>query len=378
MGLFERLILSQVELMDAPDWVQMVPPGEVKPSGKDPFINDAEARRLTMEAWKARTNDAVLDYEHQTLSGSEAPAAGWIEELADRGDGEGGGIWGRVRWNDRAASYLKNREYRYLSPVVMIRKKDRRAVEFLNAALTNMPAIDGMEPVVNKLNNPSPSNGRGAGGEGDINGGNPKTEEEVVEMKWLKELLGLPETADETTVQAACKALFGFRATVTTALALREDVDGRDAVTAIEALKAEVPGELATALGLSSGATLSVCKGTVLGLKETAKDGGLAGEVAALKARQARKDADDAVMAALKDGKVTPANEGWAREYAEKDLDGFLAYCKVAPKVVGGVIKTVEGQGGGAMDDTAMAVCKQLGIKPEAFKATADKKGGTE
>ena len=129
-----------------PDEVQLLPAGEVNPKGKTGFLVDEEARGMIVSAFTGSATDLVVDYEHQSLSGSEAPAAGWIKELVDRGED---GIWAKVQWTERAKGYLEAREYRYLSPVVLIRKKDRRAVEVLGAALTNLPAIDGMAPVVN-------------------------------------------------------------------------------------------------------------------------------------------------------------------------------------------------------------------------------------
>jgi phage I-like protein len=47
------------------------------------------------------------------------------------------------------------REYRYLSPVVLIRRSDRRVVALHSAALTNKPAIAGMRPIVNSENGES-------------------------------------------------------------------------------------------------------------------------------------------------------------------------------------------------------------------------------
>jgi len=129
-----------------PEYVQVLPAGKVEPKGKTSFLVDGEAAGLIMSAFGEGKTDLVVDYEHQSLSGAEAPAAGWIKELEDRGTD---GMWAKVQWTERAREYLKAREYRYLSPVVLVRKKDGRAVEVLGAALTNLPAIDGMEPVVN-------------------------------------------------------------------------------------------------------------------------------------------------------------------------------------------------------------------------------------
>ena len=41
------------------------------------------------------------------------------------------------------AQYLENKEYRYLSPVVNVRKADNKAVGLHSLALTNTPAIEG-------------------------------------------------------------------------------------------------------------------------------------------------------------------------------------------------------------------------------------------
>src|SRR5262249_38160144 len=45
---------------------------------------------------------------------------------------------------------LANREYRYLSPVALVRRHDRRLIGLHSAALTNKPAISGMRPLVNR------------------------------------------------------------------------------------------------------------------------------------------------------------------------------------------------------------------------------------
>ena len=95
----------------------------------------------------ARGNDIVIDYEHQTLEGGQAPAAGWIKELQDRGPD---GLWARAEWTEKAKEYLANKEYKYLSPVVLVRRADNKAVAIHSVALTNAPAISGVRPIVNK------------------------------------------------------------------------------------------------------------------------------------------------------------------------------------------------------------------------------------
>ena len=50
---------------------------------------------------------------------------------------------------------MQNREYWYISPVVMVRKKDNKASQIHSVALTNTPAINGMIPIVNSIKLPS-------------------------------------------------------------------------------------------------------------------------------------------------------------------------------------------------------------------------------
>ena len=98
--------------------------------------------------FEGRSNDIVIDYEHQTLKSVEAPAAGWIKKLINRGEQ---GLWAAVEWTEKAAKYLANREYRYFSPVFMVRKSDRKVVQVTNAALTNSPQINHLTPIIAKL-----------------------------------------------------------------------------------------------------------------------------------------------------------------------------------------------------------------------------------
>jgi len=127
--------------------IQLIPFG-YHATSKGDFLLDDEALKLVVSTFDSQVNDLVVDYEHQTLSGKEAPAAGWIKKLMNRGKQ---GLWGLVDWTDRSRDYLRRREYHYLSPVFLKRQSDSRVVRLLNAGLTNAPEIDGMEAlVVNK------------------------------------------------------------------------------------------------------------------------------------------------------------------------------------------------------------------------------------
>lgn len=65
------------------------------------------------------------------------------------------------------------------------------------------------------------------------------------------------------------------------------------------------------------------------------KNGGdVAAELAALKQQIAKKDADEAVALALKDGKISAAQKEWASQYALKDPEGFSGFLEKASPVV--------------------------------------------
>jgi len=135
-----------------PDRVLLAPWGQVE-STHGSFIVDDEAARMTVEAFDEHGTDLPIDYEHQTLGGTyasptgKAPAAGWVKRLAAE---PGVGLVAEIEWTDQAVKTLAAKEYRYLSPVAIIRKSDRKLVAIHSAALTNKPAIVGMEPIVNR------------------------------------------------------------------------------------------------------------------------------------------------------------------------------------------------------------------------------------
>ncbi|MBX3395959.1 MAG: hypothetical protein KF841_11395 [Phycisphaerae bacterium] len=145
----------------------IVPWGMVE-SESGSFLCDDEAARLTLAAFAEHGADLPVDFEHQTLGGEysspsgQAPAAGWITGLSAVSPVEAGrpgqpvapGLWADVTWTGIGAERLASREYRYVSPVALVRQSDLRIVGVHSVALTNKPAIAGMRPVVNQA--PSP------------------------------------------------------------------------------------------------------------------------------------------------------------------------------------------------------------------------------
>lgn len=149
MEVYTEILSQTANLSEAPEYIRVLPLGYIS-SEKGDFLVDSESFRMMKEHMEHRAVDIVIDYEHQTLRDMQAPAGGWIKELVLKSDG----IFAKVEWTKRAKDYLQNREYRYLSPVVMVRKKDHKASQIHSVALTNTPAINGMMPIVNSVKPP--------------------------------------------------------------------------------------------------------------------------------------------------------------------------------------------------------------------------------
>lgn len=156
-----QLQVCTLEGSELPGEVLIAPWGQVE-SASGSFVLDADSAALVMEAFRSHGTEVPIDYEHQSLGGSFsspsglAPAAGWIRALRAVAPDQNSdtpvspGLWAQVNWTEAGRERVAAREYRYLSPVVMVRKSDRRVVALHSAALTNKPAIVGMRPIVNR------------------------------------------------------------------------------------------------------------------------------------------------------------------------------------------------------------------------------------
>jgi phage I-like protein len=150
----ERAVLPATDLADrpVPERILIAPWGHVQ-STNGAFVVDDEAASSVADAFAAHGTDLPIDYEHQTLGGrfssptGAAPAAGWIKAIESAPQR---GLFAQVRWTDEAVEQLGAGQYRYLSPVAIVRKCDRKLVALHSAALTNKPAIVGMTPIVNR------------------------------------------------------------------------------------------------------------------------------------------------------------------------------------------------------------------------------------
>lgn len=131
-----------------------MPPTEFKifPMGvvsslKGEFLFDDRAAGMVMAAAQDHGVDFTIDYDHHTLhtsNGVKAISAGWFN-LALRDDG----LYAvNVSWTPDADKHLRAGEYRYFSPLFNWDDGSGRITSLINNALTNTPAIDGLEALV--------------------------------------------------------------------------------------------------------------------------------------------------------------------------------------------------------------------------------------
>lgn len=92
-------------------------------------------------AARQKVSDYLIDYEHQSLTQQEAPAAGWFKTLEYRSDGL---YVTDARWNERAKQMIQSGEYRYISPVFTYDSLSLQVLTLERIALTNNPALDGL------------------------------------------------------------------------------------------------------------------------------------------------------------------------------------------------------------------------------------------
>ena len=321
--------------------IQLTPAGMFKardgrPAGLAGWKIDAAIAARVIARAAARQTPFVADYEHQTLAtdrnGQPAPAAGWFKNLEWR---EGQGLFATdVEWTAKAKAYIDAGEYKFISPVFGFDRKTGEVLQLEMAALTNTPAVDGMDAVAALATE-------------FFTRSKEPTHEKDQPMKALALLLGLKEDASEAEINAAVVALKAKTVTLET-----ENVALKTETVALKAQAPDpakfVPVETVTALQ---------------------------GQVAALTTRLNDTELEDVVQAALSSGKLLPAMEAWARELGKSNLAALKTYIDKNPAIAALNGNQTNGKAphertDGDLSATDQAVCKLMGVSVDDFKAT--------
>ncbi len=352
--------VAGAEQAPLPDWLHLVPYGEWRGHPARPFqVGPAEAAQILANHDKRGGTRLVLDYEHQTIrsldNGRPAPAAGWIDRLELREDG----VWGHVEgFTPAAEAFLRAREYRYLSPVLAFDRRDKRTGEAAglhlhSAALTNVPFLDELTPVVNS-DTTTPENS----------------------MLELRKLLGLADDATDLEVVAAVEA---HLTTLRSGLGLAADAPVTLIASTLQAARLPLElGRLAlTELQLGE-ATPEVAKAKLA--RELKHSGYVplaehAAAVAAAEQQVVTLSDDQVIEQARAQGKLTPALEALFRKQLARDREGTMAWLAEAPVVVPLSSPIARNRGAsatqGQLSDAELAVCAQLNLSHDNYRRHA-------
>lgn len=345
-NLFAGLVAAHSVMLSGPDvalpseteggrWIMLLPVGSFSGrDGRGPY-SIATAREMDRvieaTAQRAGSTELVVDYDHQTQFGAVpdvggvAPAAGWIKKLEARADG----LYGLIKWTDRAAQAIRAEEYRYISPVYQ-HDKTGKVLRLLSAGLTNVPNLDLAAVAASAQ----------------------QTQQDTT-MKSIALALGLPEDADENAILTAINSVLTGNAAIAAAAGLAGTAKPQEIVTAINSVRTAsatidpakyVPIEQVTALQTD----LNNLRNTIEG-----------------------DQAETAVNNAISEGRLAPALKDWGLAYHRKDAAGFKAFVEKSP-VLTAVQRTSAvppGKEGGADDltDSDLAVMSQMGLSREAF-----------
>jgi phage I-like protein len=295
---------------------------------KGPWFIDDEIAAAVIERIQQFDNDIVIDFEHQTLKSAEngkpAPAAGWIKRDSIVWVAGKGLFAENVEWTDEAKDFIESKKYKYISPVFAFSKSTGNVLDVRQVALTNDPAIDGMQEAI-------------AAATAKFLPTQPHKEEDSMNPELLK-LLGLAADATDDQAVAACQALVDANTDLTQQV--------KDQETAIAAAKAEADDAATEAIAA------------------------LQAQVAALAKSTNKSEMDKLIAAAKAEGKLIPALETWARKQTPEQLQ---AYLDDAPQIAALTGKqtddeNLDADAGDALTDAEVAVCKGMGISEEDFK----------
>lgn len=345
---FLTLALASVE-QDSDGWIMLFPAGTSRGAdGRGPYHvpTDIAGMEKIIAASLREKVDIAIDRDHQfdiLPAGSEKIAAGWIKELQARKDG----IYGRADWTPRSRQQLADKEYRYISPG-FFHDKAGNVKRIFRASLVNDPNLE-MKAV--------------AAADRLATTTNKETEMEEL-LKKLAALLGVAD-ASEAAVLDAVKALKGTEEAVKEAADVPADAPTEQVVSKIEEALAAAKEAKAKKDETRATAAADPTKFVPIEAFEDLKK-----TLAAVQKTQTDGEVEKAVADATAAGKLTPAQQDWAKAYAAKDMPGFKSYIAASPVIVKAGSQATKAKTDGkatVLDDEQKALCASLGLKEEDY-----------
>lgn len=129
-------------------------------------------------------------------------------------------------------------------------------------------------------------------------------------------------------------------------------------------------------LELKADAKVEDVTSKIMSLKADNAEDGWKTKYEELENRMNKKEADELVLKALKEGKISKSQKEWAEEYALKDKKSFEKFLEKAPQVVpmGEIQVPNSTKKVDLNDETTLEICKSMGVS----KADIEKYGKDE
>lgn len=353
--------------------IQLLPAGEFKaidgrpalldgkPTGIPAWRTDESRATALVAVVNSRVNPYVIDYDHQTLlareNGKPAPAAGWFTKVEWR---PGAGLFAvDVNWTEAASAMIDAGEYRFISPV-LVYDQTGTVTGLLMAAITNYPAIQGMDEIMLAAATQQYAA---------LSALTTQPQESHMDLDALLEqlrwMLNLPlaATAEEVLAQLAKLA----------------DIikQGKDVTAAASCDLGAMITSMRTEIAALSAAVPDPAKYVPVDVVTT-----LHQQIASLSAQANTKGLDDTIRTAMASGKLLPAQESWARGLGATNMAALTAYIANAPAVaaLNGMQTSltpppITGPGTAALTADQKSLCQAFGMKEEEFLDTLRKQG---
>ncbi len=302
----------------APSEFVLFEPG-VNRTRKGPFLFDEMSAASCLAAYREHGADLMVDWDHLSVApdspAKERRAAGW-GQLEIRPDGSAWCVG--VKWTDEAKAAIEAKQFRYTSPFFAWEDgptgsdSPKRITAILNVALCNLPATDGLQPLI-------------AAAQTSTDGQSPAAKGPNMNPADIAAILGLPP---ESTAEDIMAFLKKWKEAEDAEPLADKPADGAaamgDAPKADEAIAqlCQLTGFASPKQALDHVRALKVAGGSVAALSA---------KVTELSNAIAKRDFDAVISKAEIEGRVTPGNRAQVIAAAAGNVEALSAIVALLP-----------------------------------------------
>ncbi len=309
--------------------MHLLPPGPFRATDGRPvecaaWQLDAQIAQRLIATAATQKNDFLIDFEHQSLrsreNGKRVEAAGWIPRTFEWREGKGLFAVG-IQWVGDTAPLIAQKKCRYSSTVFFYDAVTGEVLEIVSVAITNTPAIDGLDALADLARKFSTAGGLPPGNQnrGDVDMPDEK-------------MAALTAERDKATAQVA----------------------------ALTAEKETLNKQVADLTSKNTELT-----GRVAGFEKEKAEAALAAD----KAKHA-----ELLQAALTDGRLTPAQKPWAEKQSLAALTEYLEATNPLAMLSKQAGDGKPGDGNHGLNKDELAACSRASLTPEEFAKNKAKK----